>query len=242
MNERVRLIPIHTRILTEKDTIADAVEEYGHYLIGAADVVCVAESVLAITQGRYVRPEELRPSWQARLMNRFVPNAGSMSTIYGMQAAMEEEGEWKMLFWFVVGFIAKLFGKRGVWYAHCRQASLVDDVTGTMPPFDKCIVYGPEDPDRVCEELRERLGCYGAVIADVNDLKRAAVLGASRNLERAEIAQALIDNPFGNGSEKTPIVVLQGYAHAAGFDPAEGTALPPPFTELDKGEPTEYND
>ena len=66
---------------------------------------------MAITQNRYVRPEELKPSWQARLMNRFVPGAGSMASIYGMQAAMEEEGEWRMLFWFIAGFFCNIAGK-----------------------------------------------------------------------------------------------------------------------------------
>ena len=30
---------------------------------------------------------------------------------------------------------------------------------------------------KVAEAIRTRLGCYGAAVADVNDLKRAAVLG-----------------------------------------------------------------
>lgn len=211
MKQPIQLIPIKTRILTESDDMVEAVHEFGQSLIGPNDVVCVAETVLAITQGRYTRPEWLRPSWQARLMNRFVPAAGSMASIYGMQAAMEKEGKWRMMFWFIVGFIAKLFGKRGVWYAHCRQASYIDDVTGTMPPYDKCIVYGPERTDEFCEELCARTGCYGAVVADVNDLKRSHVLGKSRGLNAAEIAQILIDNPFGNGSETTPIVVIKDY-------------------------------
>ena len=70
---------------------------------------------------------------------------------------MNLEGEWKMMFWFFVGFLAKLVGKNGVWYAKCRQASLTDDVTGTMPPFDKCIVYGPAEPDKVAEKIKQRM-------------------------------------------------------------------------------------
>lgn len=173
-------------------------------------------------------------------MNRFVPAEGSMSTIYGMQAAMNAEGEWRMLFWFIVGFIAKLFGKRGVWYAHCRQASLVDDVTGTMPPFDKCIVYGPDETDEVCDEIADRLGCHGAVIADVNDLKRSAVLGTSKGIDAQEIAQLLIDNPFGNASQKTPIVVIQNYSggKARPTLPQDSftDTLPPPLPPLDKSQ------
>ena len=207
----LELVPVKTRILTEKDDIVDIIEQYTRGKIGPEDLLCVAESVVAITQRRFTRPEELTPSWQARLMHRFVPGEGSMASLYGMQAAMELEGEWKMLFCFIIGFIAKLFGKDGVWYRLCRQASLTDDVTGTMPPFDKCIVYGPADPAGVAEKIKHRLGCYGACVADVNDLKRSAVLGYSRGVQPQEVAKILIDNPFGNASQKTPIVIIKNY-------------------------------
>lgn len=208
----LELIPVHTKILTNKDNIVDAILEYAGKDITSRDIVCTAESVLAITQNRYVRPEELNVCWQARLMNRFVPGAGSMASIYGMQAAMEEEGKWNMLYSFIVGAISKIMGKPGVFYARCRQASLIDDVTGTMPPFDKCIVYGPANADRVCENIKNATGAYGAVVADVNDLKRAAVLGKSIGIDPQRIAQILIDNPFGNDNQKTPIVIIKNFA------------------------------
>lgn len=208
----LELIPVHTKILTNKDNIVDAILEYAGKDITSRDIVCTAESVLAITQNRYVRPEELNVCWQARLMNRFVPGAGSMASIYGMQAAMEEEGKWNMLYSFIVGAVSKIMGKPGVFYARCRQASLIDDVTGTMPPFDKCIVYGPANADRVCEDIKNATGAYGAVVADVNDLKRAAVLGKSSGIDPQRIAQILIDNPFGNHNQKTPIVIIKNFA------------------------------
>lgn len=207
----LKLVPVPTRILTNKDNIVDAIMEYAGHDITNHDIVCVAESVVAITQGRYIRPEELHICWQARLMNRFVPGAGSMASIYGMQAAMEEEGKWNMLFSFIIGAVAKIFGKAGVFYARCRQASLIDDVTGTMPPFDKCLVYGPAYTDRVCEEIKNATGAYGAVIADVNDLKRSAVLGKSKGINPGQIAKILIDNPFGNDNQKTPIVIIKNF-------------------------------
>ncbi|MGP1599481.1 coenzyme F420-0:L-glutamate ligase [Dialister pneumosintes] len=207
----LELVPVRTRILTHNDDIVDVIKEYSGQITDR-DIICTAESVVAITQNRYVRPEELKPSWQARLMNRFVPGAGSMASIYGMQAAMEEEGEWRMLFWFIAGFFCKLAGKNGVFYAHCRQASLCDDVTGTMPPYDKAIVYGPADTNELCEEITRETGAYGAVVADVNDLKRAAILGHSKGINPKKISKILIHNPFGNASEKTPIVIIKNFA------------------------------
>lgn len=208
----LELLPIPTRILTDQDDIVEAIMEFAGPQIGPEDIVCVAESVVAITQGRFTRPEELDISWQARFINRFIHPDGSTASVYGMQAAMDLGGKWKTLWAFFCGAIGKVFGKSGIYYQMARNASLVDDVTGTMPPFDKCIVFGPADADKVAEEIARRSGAYGAVVADVNDLKRAAVLGASHGMDLKHIAQILIDNPFGNDNQMTPIVIIKNFA------------------------------
>lgn len=213
--DELQLIPVRTRILTPQDDIVEAIAQYANGQIGPNDVVSVAESVVAITQGQVTRPEDLNPGILARIMCRFVPQKGSMSSIYGMQAAMNIEGEGRMFFAMVVGMLGKLVGRHGLFYELAgEQAALVDDVTGTMPPFDKHIVYGPNNPDGVAAQIKERFGCYGAAVADVNDLKRAAVLGITPGLDPKRVAQILIDNPFGNASQMTPIVIIKNYAQA----------------------------
>ena len=217
----MELIPVRTRILTPKDNIVDTIEKYAKGAVGPNDVVSVAESVVAITQGRITRPEELRVGFLARILCRFVPQKGSMSSMYGMQAAMAVDGTWRVTYAMIMGMLAKLIGRSGVFYELAgKQAALVDDVTGTMPPFDKHIVYGPDNPSGVAEAIRQRLGCYGAAVADVNDLKRAAVLGVTEGLDPQHLAQTLINNPFGNASQRTPIVIIKNYVQAA----AEATA------------------
>ena len=54
----VEIVPITTRILTPKDNIVDVIEKYTRDIIGPDDVVTVAESVVAITQGNIIRPDE----------------------------------------------------------------------------------------------------------------------------------------------------------------------------------------
>lgn len=217
MTEQVlELKPVPTRILTHKDDIVDIIEKYAKDDIGPNDVVTVAESVVAITQGRFVRPEEIKLSLMARVLCRFVPQEGSLSSSYGMQTAMNAEGTWRIAFCMFIGMLGKLVGKSGLFYKLAGgQTALIDDVTGTMPPYDKHLVYGPDNPDGVAEAIKQRLGCYGAAVADVNDLKRAAVLGATKGLDPNELARILIDNPFGNASQKTPIVIIKNYGLAA---------------------------
>lgn len=211
----LEMIPVRTRILTDKDNIVDIIEQYAKADVGPDDVISVAESVVAITQGRIIRPEDLKPGLLARVMCRFVPQKGSLSSVYGMQAAMNMEGEWRFFFAMIAGLLAKLVGKNGVFYELAgEQAALIDDVTGTMPPFDKHIVFGPVNPAGVAEQIKQRLGCYGATVADVNDLKRSRIVGISAGLDARLLAKTLIDNPFGNASQKTPIVIIKNYARA----------------------------
>ncbi|MDU4960156.1 MAG: coenzyme F420-0:L-glutamate ligase [Sporomusaceae bacterium] len=209
----LQLIPVRTRIMTPKDNIVDIIEQYAGADIGPYDVVSVAESVLAITQGRILEIEKMQPRFSARLLCRFVPQKGSLSSTYGMEAAMLAEGEGRVIFAFLMGVLGKLVGRSGVFYQLAgRQAALIDDVTGTMPPFDKCLVYGPERPNEVAAQIQARFGCHGAAVADVNDLKRALVVGVSAGLEPQRLAKILIDNPFGNASQQTPIVIIKNYA------------------------------
>ncbi|MBQ9377438.1 MAG: F420-0:Gamma-glutamyl ligase [Schwartzia sp.] len=202
-------IPVPTRILTHKDDIVDAMERYTKEKVGPDDVVSVAESVVAITQNHIVRPEDLELTWQARFLCRFMPDVGSLASPHGMQSLMREEGVWRVTGALFLGFLAKLVGISGVFYRlGGEQAALIDDVTGTMPPYDKHIVYGPRNPEKVVEDIRARLGCFGAAIVDANDLGRARIVGASAGLRPEKVEKALLDNPFGNASEKTPIVIL----------------------------------
>ena len=204
MAEELELIPVPTRILTDKDDIVEAIEHYTEGKIGPDDLVCSAESVVAITQGRYVRPEELEISCLARLCCRFSP--------HGMQSLMNVEGQWRVAFALFAGFLGKIVGQSGLFYKWGgEQTAMIDDVTGTMPPFDKCIVYGPGDPYGMAQKMKDKLGCFGAMIADVNDLKRSRVVGVSSGVKGELAAQLLIDNPFGNASQKTPICIIKNY-------------------------------
>lgn len=208
----VEIISVPTRILTEKDDIIDTIENYTKGKITENDVISVAESVVAITQGRFVRPEDLKISKTALFCCRFIPDYGSLASPHGMQSLMDVEGKWKVASALFFGFIAKLFGQSGCFYKWGgEQAALIDDVTGTMPPFDKCIVYGPDEPNEVVKRLKERLKCFGAVIADVNDLKRSRIVGITKNVDGDKVAKLLLNNPFGNASQKTPIVIIKNF-------------------------------
>ena len=208
----LNILPIPTRILTDADDIVEAIAYYAGDQVTADDLVCCAESVVAVTQGRFVRPEELHISVMSKFLCRFIPDYGSLATPHGMQALMDVEGKWRVTAALFAGFLGKIVGRKGLFYQWAgKEAALIDDVTGTMPPFDKVVVYGPAEPEEVATRIRERMGSFGGMIADVNDLRRARVVGVSEGVNGELAAQLLLDNPFGNASQKTPICIIKNF-------------------------------
>ena len=210
---QVEIVKVPTRILTDKDDIVDAIEKFAAKVggVGPDDVVSVAESVVAVTQGMVVRPEDLNISIWAKIFCRVFPDEGSLASPHGLQSLFDAEGTLRVIVSLGIGFLAMPF-KRGVFYQLAGyQAALIDEVTGTMPPFDKHIVYGPKDPQKVFEAVKSRFGGCCGRIADAEDLYRCRVVGASNGLEAEEAAKLLLDNPFGNASQKVPIVIIKGF-------------------------------
>ena len=91
------LVPVPTRILTHKDDIVDAVEKYTKGQVGPDDVISVAESVVAVTQGNIVRPEDLTYSWAAKFFCRAFKDEGSLAAPHGLQVLMNQEGTCRVI-------------------------------------------------------------------------------------------------------------------------------------------------
>ena len=113
MEAKYEIIPVPTRILTHHDNIVDAILEYGKEKIGPHDVVCAAESVVAITQDGAKRCEDFKPGFLAKTLCHLFPAKGSISGWYSMQALLDAEGAMKVIIAVICGFAAKCVGKRG---------------------------------------------------------------------------------------------------------------------------------
>ncbi|MDE2572157.1 MAG: hypothetical protein KGM44_06495, partial [bacterium] len=98
---------------------------------------------------------------------------------------------------------------RGLFYQILGEAiAAIDGYTGTLPPYERAIVLGPERPAELSEELARALDCHVAVV-DANDLQKAHVLGASARVNVALLEEAMRANPHGNADQQTPLVILK---------------------------------
>ncbi len=203
------VLPIRTHLLTHLDDPLAVVQRYVLPNAQPGDIVTIGETPLAIMQGRFRHPSDVKPGWVARrLCYLFLPTS-SLATACGLQSLIDLVGPVRVLGAFLVGAIAKVLGKPGVFYQLAgEQARLIDDVTGTIPPYDQFIVLGPENPQQVVDQIKRETGLAAAIV-DVNDLKAVKVLAASSDITEPFLKQALIKNPAGNASEQTPVVLIR---------------------------------
>ncbi len=202
-------IPLRTRLITHHDDLVAVVDEYTRDVRQPGDIIVVSESVAAIAQGRAVPPSRVRPGRLARFLCRFPDKDGSLATPAAMQLAIEEVGALRVLLGAAAALAGRILGRRGWFYLVAgRQLALIDDIAGTLPPYDGCIVLGPKDPQRLAEAIKQATG-VDAAIADANDLRRVDILGLTGPVPPEELAACLLDNPAGNGDEQTPIVIVR---------------------------------
>ncbi len=204
------VLPVRTHLLSQLDDPVEVVKRYVLPHAQPGDIVTLGETPVALMQGRFRHPSDIHPGWLAkRLCYYFLPTS-SLATACGLQTLVDAEGAWRVFFAFAVGAIAKKFLNRpGVFYQLAgEQARLIDDVTGTLPPYDQFIVLGPKNPQQVVDQIQQETGLAAAIV-DANDLKAVKILAATSGLSDKFLEQALITNPAGNADEQTPLVLIR---------------------------------
>jgi hypothetical protein len=201
-------IPIKTHLITDKDDIVDVVKKYTVKIATTGDTIAVAESVVAISQGRAILPETIKPGFLARVLCRFPGKEGSLAAPPSLQVAIEDVGLPRFLLGLIAAGLGRLTGRRGDFFRVAgRQLAQIDDFAGTMYPYDRHIVMGPKNPQKVADRIKKATGAE-AVITDINDLGKVDILAATAGAWHYNMSAYLRDNPHGNDDQQTPIVVL----------------------------------
>ena len=209
---RYRVETIRTEIITPSHDLQEVVSRYTRGSLRRGDVVAISTKIVSITQGRLLRPEQLPPGLLARMVSRFIQQEGSCSSPHAMQAVVERTGRLRVALAFLVGGLTYvLLRRRGDFYRIAGYyARVIDDVMGTMPPFDKHVVLPPAEPDAVATGLARQLGeGVGVCIVDANDLGKAEIVGASPGLPREAVLEVMRTNPWGNTDQQSPLAILR---------------------------------
>ena len=206
-------IPVRTPLVRCGDDLVAIVVAAVAGIAREGDVIAVSETALAIAQGEFVAAEHVRPSALAYLLAR---RAGPMATVSqpeSMQIVIDRAGTSKVLYATLAHLIGRAFGRRGAFYKVLGGTlAAIDGYTGTLPPFERAIVFAPRDCAAFAQAVYERTGA-GCAVVDANDLQKAKTLGVSEGVNAPLVEQSLLDNPHGNADEQTPLVVLKWRGH-----------------------------
>ncbi len=209
IDNKYKAFAIKTDLLGCFDNPVNTVIEYCKGFVEKNDILTIGESPLAIMQNRYISPQNLEYNLFSKALCYFFHPTSSLATACGMQLLVNRIGVTRITFALFVGFISKLLGIKGMFYRLTgSESSLIDDISGTVTPYDKSIVMGPLNADLFCKEVSNYLNIDVAVV-DVNDLGGVKVLASSNKKVNKILKRNLLSNPAGNGDEKTPIVLIR---------------------------------
>jgi len=207
--EGCQVLPVRTHLLGVLDDPLEVLHHYCGELLQPGDLLTIGETPLAVMQGRYHHPATVEPSLLARQLCRVFHPTSSLASACGLQTLIDIVGPARVLCAWIAGSALKLVGIPGGFYRLAgEQARLIDDITGTTPPYDQTLVLGPAEPEVFCREMAAALG-VGVAVVDVNDLGRVKVLAASRDCDEDLLQRALRPNPAGNANERTPLVLVR---------------------------------
>ncbi|MFS0733019.1 coenzyme F420-0:L-glutamate ligase [Microbacterium sp. 1P10UB] len=213
--EKVARVPIRTRVVLPGDDLDAFLLEYAGPVVQPGDLLFVTEKIVAITQGRSYLVEDIHPRRLALFLSKYVtrtPYGIGLGMPETMEMALRECGTPRILFAAAVSAVTKALGRKGDFYRIAGdKARAIDGPTkGTIPPYNKAVVLGPERPREVAQRVKTLLGGVAEVaVVDINDLG-GNILGST--LDKAgerRLLAILKDNPLGQGHESTPLGVVR---------------------------------
>ena len=205
------------RVDADTDLVGELVEVCGNFLQDN-DTVCIAESVVAITQKRAYKIADIVPGFTARTLARFVtktPAGIGLGMPETMQLAVNEVGICRLWFAAAVAAITRTLGRPGDFYrlAGERARGIDGPTSGTLPPYNEYATLIPNNPRKVAQDIEAQIGkqvgkTVEVVLVDANDIG-VNILGA-RDKAQKQLATALsLDNPMGQGHEQTPVMIAR---------------------------------
>ena len=88
-------LPIRTHIVKSGDNIVGVLKQYAGPYLQSGDIVFISERIVAISQGRAYPIKDIKPSWLARLLVKFVhksPYGIGLGSPWPMELAIREAG------------------------------------------------------------------------------------------------------------------------------------------------------
>ncbi len=205
--------PVKTKLITPEDKdITAIIKEFAAPHVQPGDIVFISEKAVAVTQGRSYHINDIKPSWLAITLSKYVmktPVGIGLGSPQTMQLALEEVGAPRILLAAIIGGLGKIVGIKGLFYVIAGDGARSIDgaVPYAIPPYNQYVSKGPRDAEAIARSIAQELGVAVAIV-DANDLG-VNILGASHGVDKKFVAAAIKDNPLGQSDEQTPIGIIR---------------------------------
>lgn len=197
-----------------KDNYIDIISHYVLPLYKQGDIVSISEKIIAICQGRVVYRKDVKVSWLARFLSKFVhktPAGDHLGIPEKMQVAIDCVGPLRIILAAIAAAVTRPFGLRGWFYKIAgRSAASIDGFeTDGFVDYLNMAILPPENANKVCDEIKEKTGVK-CMIVDANDLG-VELLGVCSEIgyTKKELVDLIKDNPACQEDQKTPIVLIR---------------------------------
>jgi len=198
-----------------KDDYNEFIRRYIGPVHQEGDIVAISENIIALCQNRIYTLDQMKVSRLAKFLASKinVTSAGlGLGNPYKMEMAIQEAGRLRILFAAACHVVARLFGKKGVFYTVAGHGIAgIDGFCNISFDYymDKGVLV-PEDSDGVCDEIKAKTG-ISCMVVDANDLD-VEILGKCRELDKYSnkfLADLIRDNPNGQADQMTPLTLIR---------------------------------
>ncbi len=205
--------PVKTNIVMSGDNLTEILNKYAMPHVKENDFIFMSEKIVAISQGRAFKLEDIKPSKLAKFLVKFVyksPYGIGLGSPWTMELAVREVGKVKITFCAIIAGICKIFGKRGVFYNMLgEQVRAIDGPCDyTIPPYNNYAKMAPAKPNEVAKELTKALG-HKVYIVDANDIGVNILGKPDDELTDEQLGEIFGDNPLGQAAQQTPVAVIR---------------------------------
>lgn len=216
-SETWQRFPIKTPVIQPDSDLISDIQKSTQGILKEDDLIIIAESVVAIIQGRAFKFDEIKPSKLAIFLTHFVrkvPYGIGLGKPETMHLAIQECGAPRILFAAVIGGAGKLIGVRGLFYKLAgTQAALIDGPCSyTLPPYNKFATLGPKNPQKTAKQLSQKLN-HPVAIVDANDIGTNCIgafpVKLGNHKTKALTEKLTSDNPSGQSCEQTPVILAR---------------------------------
>ena len=212
---------IRTHFITPNEPYLDLIERYVLRFFEPGDVLFSASKIVSIASGNIIDPADVKVTGFARWLSTKVaadPKKGAgVGVPLKMQYAIDTVGLPRILLGAAASVIGKkIFHKKGWFYAITGPKVVgIDgfgDDYGSNDEFHRWGIPLPDNAQQLCDDALVRLG-VPLVITDTNDFG-GTLLAASASLlavvGKDELHELVRDNPYGQGHQQTPFVLVKG--------------------------------